>query len=122
MQKKALVANWVQELPAVSSLQGDESCEAISFPQDPRSGLTSLKLGDKVNQPWLGMDGDVNINDSVLEQDYSGGGVDTPQYRVKIGLHKENGRLLEVRYRYYTVTGFLFKKEALKKSFRCRAE
>lgn len=118
--KKNQVAQWVQELPAVSSLQGDVGCEAIRFQQES-DGLTTLKLGEKVKQPWLGMDGDVEINQTMLAQDYSGGGVDGRQYHIRLGLKKSNGSLIEVRYRYYSVTGFIFKKEVLEKNLSCRA-
>ena len=113
------VQAWVNGLPAVSSLHGEDGCDAISFSTDS-DGLTDLKLGKKLSQGWLGIEGDVQINSTSLTQDYSGGGIDSSQYHIQLQLEKSGSQLTSVQYRYYKVTGFIFKREELVKIFDCR--
>ncbi|MNT61930.1 hypothetical protein D3C72_1996050 [compost metagenome] len=119
-KQQALVANWVQELPVVSSLYGSPGCEAISFPQDSVTGFTFLKLGDALSHPWLGINGVTALSETTLAQDFTGAPADDPQFRIQLELHKVNGRLVSVSYRYYAITGFILKSETLKKKFSCR--
>ena len=72
-----LVQAWTKGLPAVTSLHGEAGCEAISFLKQS-DGTTDLKIGDKVDQGWLGIDG-AQIDSTTLTQKYSGGGIWHPK-------------------------------------------
>lgn len=113
-----LVLGWIKGLPAISSLRGDAGCEAISFSSDS-DGIVELKLGEELSQNWLGIEGDVQINSTTLAQDYSGGGIDGPEYRVQIQLEKSKNQLTSVHYRYYKVSGVIFSHKELVKTFDC---
>ena len=118
-KQQALVASWVQDLPAVSALYGSPGCEAISFPQDSLTGFIFLKLGDSFSHPWLGIHGVTAMNETTLAQDFKGAPADDPSFRIQLELHKLNGRLISVSYRYYSLDGYILKSETLKKKYSC---
>lgn len=120
--RKQAVANFVADLPTTSSLQGDAGCEEIRFVKDANSGIYSVQFGNVAKQPWLGLDGQVEITNDSLAQDFTGGGVDSGTYRFQMALIKNQGRLVAAKYRYYSVKGLIFQKQKLLKSLDCSAE
>lgn len=116
---KEQVQAWTKDLPMVTSLKGDLGCEAVSFPKEAGSEIIDMKLGNQLTQGWLGLNGRVQLNATSLSQDYSGGGIDSSQFHFQLQLKKSGNRLISVQYRYYQVTGFIFKKEVLRKKFDC---
>lgn len=116
-----LVLNWVKNLPALTSLQGPEGCEAISFSKDSNDSdaIVALKIGEQVSQGWLGIEGELQINSTTLSQDNYGGGIDGPQYHYQLKLEKSSNKLTSVQYRYYRISGIVFKKEKLLISIDC---
>jgi hypothetical protein len=120
--RKQAVANFVADLPAASSLQGDEGCEEISFVKDVKSGIYGVQFGNAAKIPWLGLDGEVEMTNDSLAQDFTGGGVDSGTYRFQVAIIKSQGRLVAAKYRYYSVKGLLFQKKTLLKSLDCSAK